>query len=115
MRVAVSTSKVRICHDPSNAISGRGVNEDTDTSAVPECTIGHVVWDVIWSVLYLYGVAVVNAAGTPPPPPPRILLAKMDTKSAFRQVFVQAKKLPTFSYVVGEFCNNRLTPSIWVD
>ena len=63
MRVAVSTSKVRICHDPSNAISGRGVNEDTDTSAVPECTIGHVVWDVIWSVLYLYGVTVVNAAG----------------------------------------------------
>ena len=68
-------------HDPSNAVSGRGVNEDIDTSAVPECTIGYVLRDVIWRVLYLYGVAAVNAAGTPLP---RILLAKMDTKSAFR-------------------------------
>ena len=47
MTVAVSTSKVRICHDPSNAVSGRGVNEDTDTLAVPECKIGHVLRDVI--------------------------------------------------------------------
>ena len=47
----------------------------------------------------MYGAAVVNAAGTPP----RILLAKMDTKSAFRQVFVEAKKSPTFSYVFGDF------------
>ena len=99
MTVAVSPSKVRICHDLSNAVSGRGVNEDTDTSAVPECKIGHVLRDVIWRILYLYGAAVVNAAGTPP----RILLAKMDTKSAFRQVSVEAKKSPTFSYVFGDF------------
>ena len=45
--VAVSTSKVRICHDLSNAVSGRGVNGDTDTSAVPECKIGHVLRNVI--------------------------------------------------------------------
>ena len=50
MRVAVSTSKVRICHDPSNAVSGRGVNEDIDTSAVPGCTIEHVLRDVIWRI-----------------------------------------------------------------
>ena len=99
MTVAVSTSKVRICHDLSNAVLGRGVNEDTDTSAVPECKIGHVLRDVIWRILYLYGVAVVNAAGIPP----RILLARMDTKSALRQVFIEAKKSPTFSYVFGDF------------
>ena len=62
MTVAVSTSKVRICHDLFNAVSGRGINEDTDTSAVPACKIGHVLRDVKQRILYLYGVAVVNAA-----------------------------------------------------
>ena len=62
MTVAVSTSKVRICQDLFNAVSGRGINEDTDTSAVPACKIGHVLWDVIRRILHLYGVAVVNAA-----------------------------------------------------
>ena len=90
MTAAFATSKVRICHDPSNAVSGRGVDEDTDTSAVPECKIGHVLRDVRWRILYLYGAAVVNVAGIPP----RILLAKMDTKRAFRQVFVEAKSRP---------------------
>ena len=99
MTVAVSTSKVRICLDLSNAVSGRGVNENTDTSAVPDCKIGHVLRDVIRRILYLYGVAVVNAADTPT----RILLAKMDAKSAFRQIFVEAKKSPTFSYVFENF------------
>ena len=66
---AISTPKVRTCHDPSNAISGRGINEDTETSAVPECTIGHVLRDVIWRIMYLYEVAVVNAAGTSFPLP----------------------------------------------
>ena len=37
--------------DPSNAVSGRGVNEDIETSAVTECTIGYVLRDVIWGVL----------------------------------------------------------------
>ena len=95
MTVAVSTSKVRICHDPSNAVSGRGVDEDTDTSAVPECKTGHVLRDVRWRILYLYGAAVVNVAGIPP----RILLAKMDTKRAFRQVFVEAKSRPRSAMV----------------
>ena len=99
MTVAVSTSQTRISHDLSNAVSGRGVNEDTDTSDIPECKIGHVLRDVIRRIMYLYGAAVVNAAGTPP----RILFAKMDTKSAFRQVSVEAKKSPTFSYVFGDF------------
>ena len=97
MTVVVSTSKVRICHDLSNAVLGRGVNEDTDTSAVPERKIGHVLRDVTWRILYLYGVSVVNAAGVPP----RILLAKMDTKSALCQVFIEAKKSPTFSLFSG--------------
>ena len=35
--------------------------------------------------------------------PPHILLAKMDTKSAFRQVSVEAKTSSTFSSVFGEF------------
>ena len=99
MTVAVSTSKVRICYDLSNAVVGRGVNEDTDTSAVPECKIGHVLRDVTWRILYLYDVSVVNAAGIPP----RILLEKMDNKSALCQVFIEAKKSPTFSYVFGDF------------
>ena len=58
---------------------------------------------------------------TPLVPPPRILLAKMDTKSAFRQVFVEAKKSPTFSYVFGDFviidrclqCGWTSSPSLW--
>ena len=69
MTMTVSTSKVRICHDLSNAVSGRGINEDTDTSAVPGGKIGHVLWDVIWRILYLYGVVVVNAVGIPPSHP----------------------------------------------
>ena len=48
MTVAVSTSKVRICHNIFNAVSGRGINEYADTSAVPTCKIGHVLRDVIW-------------------------------------------------------------------
>ena len=53
--------------------------------------------------------------------PPPILLAKMDTKSAFRQVSEKAKKSPTFSYVFGDFViKNRClqfgstsSPSMW--
>ena len=40
LTVAVSTTKARICHDLSNAVSGGGVNEETDTSVVPEFRIG---------------------------------------------------------------------------
>ena len=43
MTVAVSTSEVRICQDLFNAVSERGINEDTDTSVVPKCKIGHVL------------------------------------------------------------------------
>ena len=81
MIVAISTPKVRICHDPSNAISGRGINKDTDTSAVPECTIGHVLGDVILKIVFLYGVAVVNAAGTSFPPPLASYLQKWTPKA----------------------------------
>ena len=35
--------------------------------------------------------------------PPRILLSKQDTKSAFRQVFTEVDKAPTFSYVFEDF------------
>ena len=45
MTVAVSTSKVRICQDLFNAVSRRGINEDTDTLAVPACKIGHAFRD----------------------------------------------------------------------
>ena len=45
MTVAASTSKVRICQDLFNAVSWRGINEDTDTSAVPACKIGHALRD----------------------------------------------------------------------
>ena len=45
MTVAVSTSKVRVCEDLFNAVSGRGINEDTDTSAVLACKIGHALRD----------------------------------------------------------------------
>ena len=62
MTLEVSTSKVRICQDLFNAVSGRGIYEDTDTSAVPACKIEHVLRDIIWRILYLCGVAVVDAA-----------------------------------------------------
>ena len=97
--VVASASKVRVCHDLSADVSGTSVNADTDPSAVPECKIGHVLRDVLWRILYLHGAPVANAPG----PPPRILLAKMDTKSAFRQVSVRVRDSPVFSYVFDEF------------
>ena len=45
MIVTVSTSKVIICQNFFNAVSGRGINEDTDTLAVPACKIGHALRD----------------------------------------------------------------------
>ena len=45
MTVAVSTSKVRICQDLFDAVSGRGINEDADTLAAPACKIGHALRD----------------------------------------------------------------------
>ena len=59
MTMAVYTSKVRICQDLFNAVSGRGINEDTDTLAVPACKIGHALRN---ENFVLHGVAVVNAA-----------------------------------------------------
>ena len=55
MTVTVSKPKLRIYDDLLNAVSGREINEDTDTSAVLECKIGHVRRDFIWRILYLYG------------------------------------------------------------
>ena len=98
LTVAVSATKARICHDLSNAASGRGVNEDTDTSGVPELRIGHVLRDVIWRIFYLYNLAGHDAAAEPP----RILLANQDSKSAFRQVNVDVEKAPVFGYVFGD-------------
>lgn len=54
LTVAVSPSKVRICHDLTNAASGRSVNDDTDMSGIPECKIGHVLRSVLWWILFLY-------------------------------------------------------------
>ena len=98
LTVAVSPSKIRICHDLTNAVSGSSVNEDTDTSVLPECKIGHILRSVIWRILFLYSKFVLGTAG----PPPRILLAKVDTKGAFRQVSVNVNQSPTFSYVFGD-------------
>lgn len=67
--------------------------EVTESSAVPESKIGHVLRNVVRRVLYLHGTAVANAPSTPP----RILLAKMDTKSVFSQVSVAVKESPKFS------------------
>ena len=94
LTVAVSDAKVRICHDLSNAVSGTGVNEDTDTSTIPEYSIGHVLRDVIWRILYLYGLLIKDVDA-----PPRILLAKQDFTSAFRQLSIACDKSPTFAYV----------------
>ena len=81
LTVVESTSKTRICHDLTNARSGSSVNEDTDTGFFPDCKIGHVLRSVVWRILFLYSKFVAGQ-----PDPPRILLAKQDTKSAFRQV-----------------------------
>lgn len=97
LTVAVSATKNRICHDLSNAASGKGVNEDTNTSALPEYKIGHVLRDVIWRILYLYGCLIHGVSGDTP----RIMLAKQDFKSAFRQIYVECSKSPSFGYVWG--------------
>ena len=94
MTVAESTSKIRICHDLTNARSGSSVNEDTDRSVYPDLKLGHVLRSVAWRILFLYSKFVAGKAD-----PPRILLAKQDTKSAFRQVPVQVNKSPVFGYV----------------
>lgn len=97
LTVAESTSKIRICHDLTNARSGTSVNEDTDRSFFPEFKIGHVLRSVVWRILFLYSKFVAGKAD-----PPRILLAKQDTKSAFRQVQVQVNQSPVFGYVFGD-------------
>lgn len=108
MTVAVSASKVRIYHDLSNAVSGRDVNEDTDTLGIPVCKIGHVCGDIIWQILYLHAMVVRGTVSTPLPCLSHILLGKIDTKSAFRQVAVELKMSPTFT-------SNRPISSFWVD
>lgn len=94
LTVAESPSKIRICHDLTNASAGSGVNEDTDRSVIPECKIGHVLRDVVWRILFLYSKFVAGNTD-----PPRILLSKQDTKAAFRQACVDVNKSPTFGYV----------------
>lgn len=83
----------------STAVSRRGVNEDTDPSGVPEPRIGQVLRDAIWRILYLFNLTGRDDAAEPP----RILLAKQDFKSAFRQAPVEIEKAPVFGYVVGDF------------
>lgn len=92
----MSTSKVRVCHDLTNADSGSSVNEDTDTSDIPECKLGHVLRFVLWRTLFLYNKFVKGRAA-----PTRILLAKVDTKGAFRHVSVNVNQSPTFGCVFG--------------
>lgn len=58
---------------------------NTDTSLVPDLKIGRVLRDVIWRILFRYDVA---------DDPLRILLGKMDTNKAFRQVSVDTSKAP---------------------
>lgn len=94
LTVSVSPTKVRICHDLTNAVSGSSVNEDTDSSVFPECKIGHVFRAVLWRILFLHSKFVVGKVD-----PPRILLAKIDTKAAFRQVCIDAARAPVFAYV----------------
>lgn len=95
LTVAVSATKTRICHDLSNAVSGTSVNDDTDSSELPEYKLGHVLRDVVWRILYLHGRLVHNVPGETP----RILLAKQDFKNAFRQIYVECGKSPVFAYV----------------
>ena len=94
LTVAESPSKTRVCHDLSTTISGPSVNAETDTSVFPDCKIGHVLRSVLWRILFLHSKFVLGQAT-----PPRTLLAKQDTKNAFRQVAVQVDQAPTFGYV----------------
>ena len=83
LTVAESTSKVRICHDLTNANLGRSVNEDTDRLFFPDFEIGHALRSVVWIFLFLY----FN---------PRILLAKQDTKLAFPSGSGTGESIPIF-------------------
>lgn len=92
--VVVNPKKARIIND----LRFSGVNRDTDTSNAPECKLGHVLRDVVWRVLYLYNEFVRNA----PEPPPAILISKIDSKDAFRQVPVERGSSPAFGYAFGD-------------
>ena len=91
----VEEPKFRIIHDLSSSQSSKStsVNEDTDFSCAPPCELGHVIWDVLLRVMYLRQKFGPNA---------RIVLSKLDVKSAFRQVPVDRSRAPIFGYVVED-------------
>ena len=99
LTVAESTSKVRICHDPTNANSGSSVNEDTDRLFFPDFEIGHALRSVVWTTLFLYSKFVDGKTD-----PPRILLAEQDTKLAFPSGSGTGEPIPIF-WVSGRGCS----------
>ena len=47
VRVAISTTKVRIIHDLTMAFSNPGVNGDTNLESAPKCELDHVLRGIV--------------------------------------------------------------------
>ena len=92
--VAVSATKVRIIHDLTMAFSNPGVNGNNDFESVPKCKLGHVLRDIVWSILFLRRTLAPNT---------HIMLSKIDVKDAFRQMAVEWDDCTKFGYVFGDF------------
>ena len=100
--VVEEKEKIRVIHDltfegPSKGCGGkpmRSVNADTDWGQVPGCELGGVLDAILKRVLGLRAKFGVRA---------RILIQKMDVKSAFRQVTVDPDGASCFAYRLGKF------------
>ena len=99
--VVEEKGKKRIVHDSTFSSEpeqpggrGRPVNETTDWDQIPECHLAGVMGQIIKRVLGLR-----NKFGTGK----RILIQKMDVKSAFRQVGVDPAGAANFGYVLGGY------------
>ena len=92
--MAVSATKMRIVHDLTMAFSNPGVNGDTNFESAPKCKLGHVLRDIVWTIL----ISRCTLA-----PHTHIMLSKMDVRDAFRQVVVEWDGCTKFGYAFGDF------------
>ena len=96
--VVEERENIRIIHDMTfehrDGRGGGSVNSTTDWDEIPTCALAGVMHEVVQRVLRLR-VKVEDRA--------RVLIQKMDVKSAFRQILVDADGARVFGYVLGEF------------
>lgn len=103
---AISRPKLRFVHDFTFTAPGgtSSVNVDTFCDAGPAREWGHVSPDVILRVLYL------RQLHGPKEP---VLLGRIDVRVAYRQVLVDPKRPPIFTYVIiGDLGIIALSPQV---